>query len=87
MSATTAESGDIRAGSATVAPGRASGHIVGGNLDTFSRLLGTPYFPNIQGAILFIEDVHKDAYESSQTYEFQFSDKKTRKFVVVGQSE
>ena len=34
-----------------------------------------------------IEDVHKDAYESSQTYEFQFSDKKTRKFVVVGQSE
>jgi hypothetical protein len=34
-----------------------------------------------------IEDVHKDAYESSQTYEFQFSDKKTRKFIVVGQSE
>jgi len=34
-----------------------------------------------------IEDIHKDAYESSQTYELQFSDKKTRKFIMVGQSE
>ena len=44
----------------TVSPGRASGHIVGGNLDTFSRLLGTEFFPDCNGAILFIEDVHKD---------------------------
>jgi len=34
-----------------------------------------------------IEDVHKNSYESSQTYEFQFSDGKTRKYVVVGQNE
>jgi len=34
-----------------------------------------------------LEDVHKNSYESSQTYEFQFSDGKTRKFVVVGQTE
>ena len=34
-----------------------------------------------------IEDVHKNNYESSQTYEFQFSDGKTRKFTVFGQSE
>lgn len=34
-----------------------------------------------------IEDVHKNAYESTQTYELQFSDKKTRKFFVIGQSE
>jgi hypothetical protein len=34
-----------------------------------------------------IEDVHKNTYESTQTYEFQFSDKKTRKFMVFGQSE
>jgi hypothetical protein len=34
-----------------------------------------------------VQDVHKTAYESSQAYEFQFSDKKTRKFMVVGQSE
>ena len=34
-----------------------------------------------------VQDVHKTPYESSQAYEFQFSDKKTRKFFVVGQSE
>jgi len=34
-----------------------------------------------------VQDVHKTAYESSQAYEFQFPDKKTRKFMVVGQSE
>jgi hypothetical protein len=34
-----------------------------------------------------VEDVHKNHYESSQTYEFQFSDGKSRKFVVVGQNE
>jgi hypothetical protein len=34
-----------------------------------------------------IEDVHKNSYESTQTYEFQFSDGKTRKFIVVGQTE
>jgi hypothetical protein len=34
-----------------------------------------------------VEDIHKSSYESSQTYEFQFSDGKTRKFVVVGQNE
>lgn len=34
-----------------------------------------------------VQDVHKTAYESSQAYEFQFPDKKTRKFIVVGQSE
>ena len=34
-----------------------------------------------------VQDVHKTAYESSQAYEFQFTDKKTRKFMVVSQSE
>ena len=34
-----------------------------------------------------VQDVHKTAYESSQAYEFQFPDKKTRKFIVVSQSE
>jgi hypothetical protein len=34
-----------------------------------------------------VEDVHKNSYESTQTYEFQFPDGKTRKFTVVGQSE
>jgi hypothetical protein len=34
-----------------------------------------------------VQDVHKTTYESSQAYEFQFADKKTQKFIVVGQSE
>jgi len=34
-----------------------------------------------------LEDVHKNSYESSQTYEFQFPDGKTRKFVAVGRNE
>ena len=34
-----------------------------------------------------VQDVHKTTYESSQAYEFLFSDKKTRKFFVVGISE
>ncbi|HWZ99081.1 MAG TPA: hypothetical protein VN025_15085 [Candidatus Dormibacteraeota bacterium] len=34
-----------------------------------------------------VQDQHKNAYESSQAYEFLFPDKKTRKFIVVGQAE
>ena len=34
-----------------------------------------------------VEDVHKNSYESSQSYEFQFSDGKRKKFLVVGQTE
>ena len=34
-----------------------------------------------------VQDVHKTAYESSQTYEFLFSDMKVRKFSVIGQTE
>lgn len=46
----------------TVSPGRAQGHVIGCNADTYSRLLGTPYFPDPKGAILFIEDVHKTSH-------------------------
>ena len=34
-----------------------------------------------------VEDVHKSSYESIQSYEFRFSDGKTKTFVVVGQTE
>jgi muramoyltetrapeptide carboxypeptidase len=43
----------------TVSLGRARGHVIGGNCDTFCRLIGTPFMCNFEGAILFIEDVHK----------------------------
>jgi hypothetical protein len=34
-----------------------------------------------------VEDVHKNSYESTQTYELQFPDKTTRKYDVIGQNE
>ena len=42
--------------------GSASGRIVGGNLAVFTALLGTPYFPNLTGKILMIEDVGELPY-------------------------
>ena len=34
-----------------------------------------------------VQDEHKSSYDSIQTYEFLFLDKKTRKFLVNGRSE
>ena len=50
----------------TVCGGKGSGIAVGGNLDTFVHLVGTPYMPQPQGTILFVEDVHKDGVELSR---------------------
>lgn len=36
--------------------------IWGGNLSVLTSLLGTPYFPDIQGGILFLEDVGEHPY-------------------------
>lgn len=36
--------------------GKARGTIVGGNLCTLNLLQGTEYFPNLNGAVLFVED-------------------------------
>ena len=36
-------------------PGRAEGRIVAGHLGTLLALAGTPYFPNLENAILFVE--------------------------------
>jgi muramoyltetrapeptide carboxypeptidase len=43
-------------------PGRARGPLLGGNLEVFSRLVGTPYLPELSGAILFIEDLGERPY-------------------------
>jgi len=52
----------------TVSPGRASGHVIGMNLETFCCLLGTPFFPDAQDAILFIEDVRKDGEKVARMF-------------------
>lgn len=40
--------------------GRAEGPVYGGNLTLLAHLVGTPYLPDLSGAILFIED-HSEA--------------------------
>jgi muramoyltetrapeptide carboxypeptidase len=42
--------------------GVAEGPLMGGNLTLLQCLLGTPHFPDLDGAILFLEDVGEDLY-------------------------
>jgi muramoyltetrapeptide carboxypeptidase len=43
-------------------PGIAEGRLVGGNLSVLTRLLGTPYAPPFEGAVLLLEDVAERPY-------------------------
>ena len=43
-------------------PGRAQGPLVGGNLSLVHALAGSPWFPDLTGAILFLEEVGEAAY-------------------------
>jgi muramoyltetrapeptide carboxypeptidase len=47
---------------ATYLGGRAEGPLIGGNLSVFSRLLGTPFMPDLQGAVLLLEDQGERPY-------------------------
>jgi muramoyltetrapeptide carboxypeptidase len=46
----------------TVRGGVAQGRLLGGNLTVLSALVGTPYVPNFDGAILFLEDIDEAEY-------------------------
>jgi muramoyltetrapeptide carboxypeptidase len=49
-------------GTGLLVPGVVEGPLLGGNLSVFSRLLGTPYMPSLEGAILLLEDVGEKPY-------------------------
>lgn len=49
-------------GLSTARTGTVEGRIVGGNLSMIVRLLGTPYLPDMTGAILVVEDVGEEPY-------------------------
>lgn len=46
----------------TITPGRVRGKLIGGNLSVFSAIVGSPYLPDLSGAILFLEDVNENIY-------------------------
>lgn len=45
-----------------ISPGKGRGRLLGGNLSLVSHLVGTPYMPDLAGAILFLEDVDEPVY-------------------------
>lgn len=49
-------------GGRTLVAGVAEGPLVGGCLSVFTRLLGTPYLPSLDGAVLLVEDVGERPY-------------------------
>ena len=46
----------------TLRGGVAEGPLAGGNLTLLQCLIGTPWFPDLDGSILFLEDVGEDLY-------------------------
>jgi muramoyltetrapeptide carboxypeptidase len=46
----------------TITPGTAEGPLIGGNLTLLHCLIGTRWFPDLDGALLFLEDVGEELY-------------------------
>jgi muramoyltetrapeptide carboxypeptidase len=59
----------------------------GGNLAVLTSILGTPYFPNIKGGVLFLEDVGEHPYkvERMLTQLFNAGVLSQQKAIVFGQ--
>ncbi len=49
-------------GTETYVEGAVEGRLIGGNLSVFSRLIGTPWMPDLTGAVLLLEDVGERPY-------------------------
>jgi muramoyltetrapeptide carboxypeptidase len=56
-------SGGAAASIRTLAPGRARGRLLGGNLTVLSSMVGSPYLGGVQGSILFLEEVREPLSE------------------------
>lgn len=46
----------------TLRPGKARGHLIGGNLSVLASLAGSPYMPASRGGVLFLEEVNEYIY-------------------------
>lgn len=51
-------------------PGKAEGNLIGGCFSLITPLLGTEYLPNLEGAILFLEDVGEQAYKIDKFFQY-----------------
>jgi muramoyltetrapeptide carboxypeptidase len=47
--------------------GRVSGRLLGGNLTVLASCLGTPALPDLDGALLFLEDIGEEPYRVDRT--------------------
>jgi muramoyltetrapeptide carboxypeptidase len=52
----------------TITAGTARGRLLGGNLTVLTAILGSPYVPSFDGAILFLEDVGEDLYRIDRMF-------------------
>jgi muramoyltetrapeptide carboxypeptidase len=46
----------------TITSGQTTGRLIGGNLSVISGIVGSPYLPDLQGSILFLEDIGEAPY-------------------------
>jgi muramoyltetrapeptide carboxypeptidase len=56
-------------GSMPLVSGLAEGPLLGGNLSVLTRLIGTPWFPSLDGAVLLIEDVGERPYRLDRMWQ------------------
>ena len=52
----------------TIKAGTARGRLIGGNLTVMTAILGSPFVPSTDGAILFLEDVGEDLYRIDRMF-------------------
>ena len=52
----------IEAKASTIVPGKATGRLVGGNLSLVGDVMGTPYQIDMEGKILFLEEIAEEPY-------------------------
>jgi muramoyltetrapeptide carboxypeptidase len=52
----------------TIQAGQAEGIFLGGNLTVLVSLIGTPYLPNFENSILFLEEVNEEIYRIDRLF-------------------
>ncbi|MDR0247996.1 MAG: LD-carboxypeptidase [Burkholderiales bacterium] len=65
-------------------PLETTGTLWGGNLSMIAHLIGTPYFPAIDGGVLFLEDVNEEPYRIERMlYQLHYSGVLARQRAVL----